>query len=232
MRRIPASPRPARPQPAIGRITTGALILAIGVLSSLLIAIGCTALQDGDLTWTSRADGQGNPQVRDWLWPTPADWARRPSAYSWSRSLGYEADTVSWSSAPVGRQWVAVGQSQTRYRAGFPFPAFESRFQGLTGAVSRVNVGRFAWFGWERGGTWSLLAPTAMPEVVVPLMPYWPGFLADIFFYGIAGGGLLVWLVGTRRRIRRRRGECLNCGYALAGLTTCPECGAQTRSGV
>ena len=37
----------------------------------------------------------------------------------------------------------------------------------------------------------------------------------------------LVYLLGRsgQVRLRRRRGRCVNCGYAMRGLARCPECG-------
>jgi hypothetical protein len=64
--------------------------------------------------------------------------------------------------------------------------------------------------------------------IVLPLIPMWAGLAADTAIYG--GGLELAWLasLGVRRTIRRRRGLCPRCGYALAGLSApvvCPECG-------
>lgn len=66
------------------------------------------------------------------------------------------------------------------------------------------------------------------PRRVVPLHPRWTGLAVDTIFYGaifwlaIPGPKLL------RRVLRRRRGQCPDCGYDLAHHehATCPECGA------
>jgi hypothetical protein len=59
----------------------------------------------------------------------------------------------------------------------------------------------------------------------IPVVPMWRGLLIDSLFWG----GVLVAAVEVplllRRERRRRRNACLECGYSLAGLTTCPECG-------
>ena len=64
------------------------------------------------------------------------------------------------------------------------------------------------------------------------LKPLWPGSAINTAFHGA-----LVWLVGfgpfaLRRVLRVRRGRCLRCGYDLAGLDRCPECGAERPGGV
>ena len=74
-------------------------------------------------------------------------------------------------------------------------------------------------------------------ESFLPIRPVWPGFAINTIFYGAA-----LWLVFCAghgfvsrriRRKRRRRGQCLHCGYDLRGQapppegqsTKCPECG-------
>ncbi len=70
------------------------------------------------------------------------------------------------------------------------------------------------------GGYWHV------PKVL-PLRPIFPGFLINTLFYGV-----ILWLLwsapfATRRLIRKRRGQCVRCGYDLtgAGHVVCPECG-------
>lgn len=67
----------------------------------------------------------------------------------------------------------------------------------------------------------------------LPLMPIWPGILANTLFYTI-----LFWLLahGTfalRRHFRRMRGLCVKCACDLKGVehVACPECGNTTIMG-
>lgn len=60
----------------------------------------------------------------------------------------------------------------------------------------------------------------------LPVRPIWGGFVVNT---GVFGGGVgAVWgLCAAARRGRRRlAGRCVTCGYELAGLSRCPECGA------
>ncbi len=65
----------------------------------------------------------------------------------------------------------------------------------------------------------------------LPLLPLWPGFLINTFFYALLL--FIAWrLPGVLRRAVRRRGRCVGCGYSRDGLdggAACPECGAGVR---
>lgn len=204
------------------------VILALGAVVSVLVALGCALLQDGTVAWTSQYDERGRPVLRSWLWAPPAEWPKTPNQYAWNTTFGYEAELVSWNSQGTAPSTVGgpLPRTQTRHSAGFPMAALETRHEGLTGAVAKLQAGRFAFYGWERGGTYTPVSPTAVSDVIVPLMPYWPGLLMDAAIYGFIGGAIVIWLGGRRRRRRWRRGECVECGYALGNLDRCPECGS------
>jgi hypothetical protein len=59
---------------------------------------------------------------------------------------------------------------------------------------------------------------------VIPLRVEWKGMFAGSALYtGVVGLAFLP--LALRRWSRARHGRCLSCGYELAGLPTCPECG-------
>lgn len=60
---------------------------------------------------------------------------------------------------------------------------------------------------------------------MLPLRPLPLGLIADIATFAIASLSVMTLCSIARRRLRTRRGRCPNCGYALAGSRTCPECG-------
>lgn len=74
-----------------------------------------------------------------------------------------------------------------------------------------------AWFSGERG----------VHSGFLPYWPIWEGVIANSFVYGSVT--LVVWLAILRWRAanRERVGRCRVCGYDLAGLGVCPECGAR-----
>ena len=59
----------------------------------------------------------------------------------------------------------------------------------------------------------------------MPTRIYWPGLAFNTIFFGVLC--LVMFILPRRATIARRRrlGLCLGCGYDLAGLARCPECG-------
>ncbi|MGP1346867.1 MAG: hypothetical protein ACTS3F_09420 [Phycisphaerales bacterium] len=61
----------------------------------------------------------------------------------------------------------------------------------------------------------------------LPLIPIWPGLLANTAIYAAALWLLTLAPLRLRRTLRARKGHCPHCAYDLNNLTTdrCPECG-------
>ncbi len=67
---------------------------------------------------------------------------------------------------------------------------------------------------------------------LLPLRPIWIGVAVNTVFYAALLWLLLTASLRTRRLIRKRRGECVRCGYDLRGTTDiiCSECGHEIRA--
>ncbi len=61
----------------------------------------------------------------------------------------------------------------------------------------------------------------------LPATPVWPGLALNTLFYAAWWSLPLVVAPALLRWRRDRRGGCTKCGYDLAGLSVCPECGLQ-----
>lgn len=64
------------------------------------------------------------------------------------------------------------------------------------------------------------------PEGILPYGPRWGGLLANTAFFGVATLFILAGPRSLRSFVRRCRGRCRRCGYALGPEQGCPECGA------
>jgi hypothetical protein len=59
----------------------------------------------------------------------------------------------------------------------------------------------------------------------LPIEPIWPGFVGSTVLFCTVFASCWYISGGARQWLRRRRGLCEGCGYVMAGLATCPECG-------
>jgi hypothetical protein len=121
---------------------------------------------------------------------------------------------------------------------GPPFPGEQPPARGGYGTVTTTA------YGWPRACmrmvTYTAEAPnsTAFRSHVryawvwgrnrweaVPLLPVWTGLLFNAAAFAVPLLATVVGLRAGRRLLRIRRGSCAACGYDVAGLEQCPECG-------
>jgi len=114
---------------------------------------------------------------------------------------------------------------------GWPFLTFEARdYLHATlrrgDQPSNVSIGR-----WRAGivpPAWLIRKWKVVPlGVNVPVFPSLPGFVANSVLYGGIAMGVLIAPGTARRASRRNQRRCVWCGYQLAGLVKCPECGSE-----
>ena len=99
----------------------------------------------------------------------------------------------------------------TELRAGWPFRSttgaqINSRFVGLLPVR-----GRRVW------------------STYLPLIPVWPGLIANVATYATVLWLLMYGLSALRRFLRVRRGLCPKCAYPIGESSVCTECGNQFR---
>lgn len=115
---------------------------------------------------------------------------------------------------------------------GWPFPSlrFDVAEEEITYPGSDtirdvdyyMNVASFPWRGVE------IRRGSKKPKCVLPIMPYWRGFAANVAFWA----GFTALLPRVARAMRRgkaakriARGQCPKCRYPIGSTPICPECG-------
>lgn len=72
--------------------------------------------------------------------------------------------------------------------------------------------------------------PWGKGDRFLPTIPIWRGMVLNVACYGVAWWFLFAAIGLVRRVRRRRRGGCPKCGYPVADLKRCPECGWAPRA--
>jgi hypothetical protein len=124
----------------------------------------------------------------------------------------------------------AVQTAAVQCSAGWPMPALQGQLvaKASSNQLSDRELLNRVDRMWQsaimdlKSQSWSLRLPP-------PLTPQWPGFAVNTLIYAS-----VPWLIlgpfALRRTIRRRRGQCIACGYPVGDSPVCTECGAAVRS--
>ncbi|MFT3686588.1 MAG: hypothetical protein QM783_17005 [Phycisphaerales bacterium] len=111
----------------------------------------------------------------------------------------------------------------TRIRAGWPLPILEggsyseihsSHGEAASGTLHTINLK--SWWSNDLKRHWQL--PTGFAWGGLGLLGNWAIWSAAI--------GIFLLPRALRREMRRRRNQCLACGYPRPAADRCPECGA------
>ena len=167
----------------------------------------------------------GTPWIRRVDWIAGPDSARssRPGEPGRMRA-------PSWCWVPTQVRFSRNGQGLRSSRdqwiegvAGWPLPALRWCLRTQAGAKAGMR---------EPIGLAAPLRDQIQPPAVgpprlrvLPLEPYWPGFIVDVALYAGALWLLLRFPFAFRRASRKRRGLCLACGYPIGLSPMCTECG-------
>lgn len=214
-----------------GLVVRAGVCFSVGLLVSVLVALWFAARSDMVLA-TSGVEFDSR---------SGAPWGVRSLMRESTRATLYEHGR---GARRLVLSHATGGGSYTRYSFGWPFRClyFEEAWNSPTkGTWASSIFGRWAQIDrgdpntiqfpdWTRRGSammrrWIAPGGFTRAEAPVPLGVAPLGMLANSLAYGTFLWFLLslaTWLSGWRRR---RAGRCVACGYDLAELTTCPECG-------
>jgi hypothetical protein len=208
-------------------ITRLVVFLLLGAVVNVAVAWGCM------VTWPARVynendliDVAKNPAtellVSTWNIDEPL---RRAEIKSFAESrvgwIQYTAEYFpDWdSSNPVDDlSWFIV------LEAGWPARSLRGDFRAPPGVDAEFCYALMIPDGWRpaygRITLWSYF----------PILPIWPGFAINTFFYAAILWLLFAFPFALRRWRRVRRGLCATCSYPVGASDVCTECGAAIRS--
>jgi|GEM_PF-2374877 len=169
--------------------------------------------------------------IRSWYYKHLPDFGTDHIEYIYS-----EPDAPSrWS--PMSTEDTPEWMTIVRHRFGWPMRAMFWDSVGWSPGGGREYVLPFAKKINSRAGLNDGFAtprwwPTSDQNYRMPIKILWGGFLVNVMLFAalwIVPG--FVWRTGRTQR-RRRRGLCVECGYAVEDLGACPECGSANSRGV
>lgn len=146
-------------------------------------------------------------------WPceVPSDWPLQPfEVRVFEGPIGAHQE-FAWASSNAG--W---SRAVTVVRCGVPFRCL--RYETLSSLLYDSSTGFTQTTTTMRGGM-------RIGSIDFPLRPIFPGILINVVFWASFPYALTRVAPILRARRRVRRGCCPSCGYHIAGLTRCPECG-------
>lgn len=199
----------------------------------IAIALGVGAVVNILVAWRGHwlgIDPQRWRVVQNQPWPlvVPPDWPSDPTMvqHAPSRLLDWTIYSVSFGNYVDGLP--ETGVSAAFYlrmeSSGWPYRSM-ARYEAASRRpqqISDVDVGL-----WKSGVGLSNWMSNAYRhnEKRLPILPLWPGFLANTLFYASVPWLLMFGVATLIRRRRIRRGLCIQCAYPISGLSVCPECG-------
>ncbi len=202
------------------RLRRASLLLLLGLGTT--VAVAWAAEVWSKTRWSGWVPSHLIPS--EWFVDVPSHWPVAPVAGRVSVGIG-RTDTIVMDSFGIG-QTMLKSWRQEEVRVGFPLRSLR-RVEFVIGSSGQsddaLHLSRFqtglplpAWLGFDTA-----------KDRRLPLLPLWPGLVANTLIYG-----LLWWLGLAARRMvicnrRFRRGLCPICRYDLGFNNTagCPECG-------
>ena len=120
-------------------------------------------------------------------------------------------------------EWIVPGDNYSETRAGWPLRTLRCRnlAEIEMGGMISITINTNTPNPIEGGivlSQFSIGSP-AQSWRALPYQPIWTGVVVNTIFYAATMWSLTLGPFTVRRTIRRRRGQCINCGYDLRGTS-------------
>lgn len=149
-----------------------------------------------------------------------------------SEGPGHELSAIGcWSLADLDNPWPERFEGEIlTLDAGWPFRSWSAELE-LAGNPTtsapftiRTTTDAAALGSRTETGPAAAIWPTPL-RAPLPIRPRWSTLPFEILVHASAWAVLLASALWVRAALRLRRQRCPHCGYHLAGLPSCPECG-------
>lgn len=170
-----------------------------------------------------------------WPGPVPPGWRQSPEGIVVHPQRMFSNRSVAWEWESLRGQDELMKLEMNAWRIGWPLRSLGAYRHVHVYPNARQSTKLVKWRApWVQAWMNGHIQPPAKPgdpPRVWPMYPIVTGFALNTVIYAAALAGV-IWGAGwTKRWRRRRRGMCERCGYEVAGLAMCPECGRGAESG-
>lgn len=208
----------------------------------VVAGVALTYLTAWAVLWTAQLRSVRGPVPGAWAAGNPYGWPEPPQSKRaaatgarWAGdSLRAENDngTIRMMADPESSFTQVVTLDSSLLEVGWPMLALRTRAWNLFNSPGAPAVPTpAALTAWEAGWEVPLksLPPSSIGERRLPLHPLWAGFAANAAFYTLVAAAASHIPMWVRWALRRRCGLCTGCGYPIAAIPVCSECGRAVR---
>lgn len=208
------------------RVVAILALLAFGAAAQVGVAYGLVFVRQ----WEIFDDPWPQELLMDgWPGPVPREWVKSAEGIVVHPQRMFSNRSVAWEWESLRGRDDLMKLEMNVWRIGWPVRSLAAyrhvRVYPNVRQSTEVVKWRALWLqAWMNGYVQPPAKPGDPPRVWA-MYPIWSGFALNTLIFAAVPAGM--WWVGMRakRTWRRRRGLCIHCGYELAGLAMCPECG-------
>lgn len=207
------------------RVTITLAFALIGMTLTVLVAWVCDTFAGESLE--IHYDRPSDPLLMPGLYEPPKGWDVR----TWVEFDGFGVGGVwisemPWMGSTIGMVEESQNRIRIRYFSGWPMLCLQRSPPGLAPVPNNNDS------AWVTGfdPPWSLSTPSGYRGQRLSIRPMPIRFTANTLFWAAASWLIILGPGRCKRWNRKRLSKCIACGYEIADLATCPECGSKAET--